>query len=131
VGVKASLRQGLKINDKPIQAITCVFTDTIHQLTLLVRTKTGIIEKVDIGYVPDEVKDPQTQKLDLPPYQFLRSVTFYGEIVDLADPNEAGKEATPKREAIIQRGDQTFILPENLTKTQFVSMTGIMFDLVA
>lgn len=129
--MKAALRQGLKINDKPIQSITCVYSDVIHQLTLLVRTKTGIIEKVDIGYVPDGVEDAQTQKLDLPPYQFLRSVTFFGEIVDLADPNEPQTEKENQKEAIIQRGDQTFILPDNLTKSQFVTMTGIMFDIVA
>lgn len=148
VGQKTNLKQNISLTDKKILAITCIHGDRLYSLGLKVQTRNGVKQKIDIGYPPqDESDKPETDTKELPKYQFIRSATFYGEIED-KDEDEDGEDQEIEKsedlaksqlhksvinngEPLLTKNGANFIYPENLKKSQYIKLTGIMFDIIA
>lgn len=138
VGEKTNLRQSISLNDRTIKSIACTFGDRLYSLSLRVKNRHGLIQKIDIGYRPeDEAVPVEVEEKGVPHYQYIRSVTYFGDIEDL--PGVEEQPVTDKELALrpnngqplLERNGRTFIVPENLKNNQYIKLTGIMFDIVA
>lgn len=138
VGEKTNLRQSISLNDRAIKSISCTFGDRIYSISLRVKNRHGLIQKIDIGYPPeDEAVPVEVEEKAVPHYQFIRSLTYYGEIEELPGVEElplSDRELALKPnngEPLLERNGRTLIVPENLKNNQYIKLTGIMFDIVA
>ena len=138
VGEKTNLRQSVSLNDRTIKSIACTFGDRLYSLRLRVRNRKGLIQNIDIGYRPeDEAVPVEVEEKDVPHYQYIRSVTYFGDIEELPDVEElpvSDKELALRPNnglPLLERNGRTLIVPENLKNNQFIKLTGIMFDVVA
>lgn len=142
VGLKTALKQNISLNDKAIQSINCLYGSRVFSIGFKAQSRNGLIQNINIGYPPDDPKEKtQTEAHELPPYQFIRCVTYFGTIETKPkqgplvenSPQSQVLEARQKLnngQPILQRNGATFIIPENLGVDQYIKLTGIMFDIV-
>lgn len=147
IGEKTPLKQNISLLDKSILSVSCIFGDRLYSLGLKVQTRNGVKQKIDIGYPPEDDQGLEKDAQDLPRYQFIRSLTFFGEIEDKAEesPDESPeleksndlansqlqKSLVNNGEPLMSKGGKKFIYPENISKAQYIKLTGLMFDIVA
>jgi len=138
VGEKTNLRQSISLNDRTIKSIACTFGDRLYSITLRVKNRHGLIQKIDIGYPPeDEAVAVEVEEKAVPHYQYIRSISYFGEIEELPDVEEqpvSEKELALKPnngQPLLERNGRTLIVPENIKNNQYIKLTGILFDIVA
>lgn len=144
VGQKTVLKQNVSLNDKIIQSISCLYGSKIYSITFKALSRNGIVQKIEIGYPPENSSDKtQVETHELPIYQFIRCITYFGTIEENHDEGTAGdhskENSSPPShhrlenngEPLMEKNGQSYIIPENLKRSQYIKLTGIMFDIVS
>ena len=138
VGEKSNLKQSISMMDKKIMSVSCTYGERIHVIGLRVRNRNGIVQRVNIGYPPlDQDAQVQTEEVDVPPYQSIRSVIYYGEIEEsqagstIEEESSAMNSKKNNGDPIFERNGSVYIIPGNLKKNQYIKLTGISFDIIA
>lgn len=141
MGQKTVLKQNVSLNDKVILNITCLYSSKLHSISLKAQSRNGVVQKIDIGYPPDHSKEEISEEShDLPPYQHIRCITFFGELEEGLEEGSIPDQSRvrPPHHLLQNGGDplltkqgKSFIIPENLEPDQHIRLTGIMFDIVS
>lgn len=147
MGEVTNLKQNISVSDKTLLGVSCKYGERVYSIGLKVMSRNGVKQQIDIGYPPED-SDGQvlTDSRSLPRYQFIRSITFFGELEDKPEsPDDApdededhqksagqlGKGPINNGEPLLEKNGATFIYPENVGRRQYIKLTGFMLDVVA
>jgi hypothetical protein len=105
-------------------------------ISLRVQTRNGLAKRIDIGYPPEDI-ETQTEEREFPIHQYIRTITFFGQIVsksqtdrDEPEPASPSSEKFNGGEPMYEKNGSNYIIPENIKSNQCIQLTGLMFDIV-